>query len=485
MKMNKFFAVSLLCLSVGFTACDEPEIGGGDNTTNPSDTTEVSNIVTIPSTPTLNIPEGTLTVSEARDLCATLSDKGVTSDQYYVKGWVKRLDQGNTTAIENYGNALFYLAEEQYTDGTFSEDEFYAFQVFNLDQKKFFSAEQIQVGDYVVIRGNLTNYNGIYETTGKGAAYVYSNSRDISTILPPEKPELGPNDTATVAQARLLQDNSVHWVKGYIVGYILTSSSGNVPFFRAPEGSDGATTYNVIIADDVNETSSSKILCIQVSDGKMRQAINLRDNPDNIGKMMAVKGNLTKYSGFPGLKNPIGVMLDGFDVLHPFDAEPEGALYYWTFDGDYESDKYGEFTLDVLNAGSYPGELWHGDGTFGCVQGAAYDFNSKNSYTGSARLVSPVLDITASAKPVMSFLHAVGNGVPDKNLEVLVSTDGETWTNINSLVTWPEGNANSTYVSSGEIDLTSYKSSTFQVAFSYTAKSSPALIWNLRTLLIK
>ncbi|HHX32226.1 MAG TPA: hypothetical protein GX712_06520, partial [Bacteroidales bacterium] len=38
--------------------------------------------------------------------------------------------------------------------------------------------------------------------------------------------------------------------------------------------------------------------------GKVRDALNILDNPSNIGRKIKVKGNLEKYYSAPGLKNP-------------------------------------------------------------------------------------------------------------------------------------------------------------------------------------
>ena len=116
------------------------------------------------------IPEGTLNVYEAREICSQLASGTASSEKYYVKGWVKKLHSGNATAIEKYHNAQFFISPVN--DGSVFDD-FYAFQVYGKDGKKITDASSVAVGDFVVIYGPLYNYNGTYETKGQGAAYIY------------------------------------------------------------------------------------------------------------------------------------------------------------------------------------------------------------------------------------------------------------------------------------------------------------------------
>ena len=37
----------------------------------------------------------------------------------------------------------------------------------------------VAVGDFVVVYGELTNYNGTYETTGKGSAYIWNSTNSL------------------------------------------------------------------------------------------------------------------------------------------------------------------------------------------------------------------------------------------------------------------------------------------------------------------
>ena len=109
--------------------------------------------------------------SQAAEVCADLADGETTPDKVYVKGYVKKIHSNHESAVSGYGNGQFYISDDP--DGLVTPD-FYCYQVYYLEGKKFTSADQVKVGDEVVIYGQLTNYKGTYETVGKGAAYVYS-----------------------------------------------------------------------------------------------------------------------------------------------------------------------------------------------------------------------------------------------------------------------------------------------------------------------
>ncbi len=89
-------------------------------------------------------------------------------------------------------------------------------------------------------------------------------------------------------------------VTGYIVGYAKSITGSFEGVFEV-----GAVASNIIIADNPNETDSSKCLPVQLpSNSDIRAAINLIDNPDNLGKRVTLTGSLEKYFSSPGLKTP-------------------------------------------------------------------------------------------------------------------------------------------------------------------------------------
>ena len=126
--------------------------------------------------PSVVIPEGDGTqakpysASQAHAIAAALANGATTPSKVYVRGIVHKIASGHEKAVSDYGNGQFYISD----DGESSDNDFYCFQVYYLGGKKFSSADQVKVGDDVIVYGQLTNYSGTCETVGKGASFVYS-----------------------------------------------------------------------------------------------------------------------------------------------------------------------------------------------------------------------------------------------------------------------------------------------------------------------
>lgn len=87
------------------------------------------------------------------------------------------------------------------------------------------------------------------------------------------------------------------WVYGYIVGGDLSSTKAS---FKAPFSS----RTNIVIAARAGTTDRSNCLSVQLQKGNIRDALNLVDNPENLGKTVFLQGNIVEsYYGIPGLQS--------------------------------------------------------------------------------------------------------------------------------------------------------------------------------------
>ena len=189
MKTNKHFSTFIFTAALLiFTACEmaiPPFIGPTDRPDNGE--TPVVPPVEAPDTIGWNVPAEAITVSEARDICAALESGATTGTKYYVMGYVKKIHNKHADGVSNYGNAQFYMEEVK---GANSSDDFMAFQVYGPNSKKLADPNAVAVGDFVVIYGELTNYNGTYETVGKGAAYIWKSTNPLMVETKPEPVEV-------------------------------------------------------------------------------------------------------------------------------------------------------------------------------------------------------------------------------------------------------------------------------------------------------
>ncbi len=91
------------------------------------------------------------------------------------------------------------------------------------------------------------------------------------------------------------------WVTGYIVGWVEGQVLSTGAHFTVPASS----ASNLLLAASPTETNVSNCIPVQLTSGSaVRTALNLQNNPDNLGKQVSIKGNLESYFGAAGLKAP-------------------------------------------------------------------------------------------------------------------------------------------------------------------------------------
>ena len=181
-QLSMIFCMATLTLLV---ACEMaiPPFGPIDR----PDNGELPPPVEAPDTIGWNIPAEAITVAEARMICAGLESGAKTDTKYYVMGYVKKIHSKHTDGVTNYGNAQFYMEDVK---GANSGDDFMAFQVYGINSTKITDPNAVLVNDFVVIYGHLTNYNGTYETTGQGSAYIWKSTNPLMVAPKPQPKEV-------------------------------------------------------------------------------------------------------------------------------------------------------------------------------------------------------------------------------------------------------------------------------------------------------
>lgn len=86
-----------------------------------------------------------------------LKSGGITEKDVYIKGFVCKVDKSSFNS--QYGNIDYYISDD--ADGLSSC--FYVYRGLGLNKSKFTSADDIKIGDEVVVTGKITNYNGTIE----------------------------------------------------------------------------------------------------------------------------------------------------------------------------------------------------------------------------------------------------------------------------------------------------------------------------------
>ena len=408
MKFQKFFSALMLIGAVAFASCDPipedpdgPGHGGNDTTSvTPGDTTSTDtfdwSVVSLPEGATLT------TVAEAREIASKLASDGseVTSELYYVRGIVKKFASKHESGMTEYGNATFYMVDQEG-----DTDDFEAYQVYNLNKEKYTSLDQIALGDRVVVCCHITNYNGTFETAGKGDGYVYwSNNPQASakdTTSTGETPEgLQGNGTEanpfTVSDILTLNNtqSGTYFVKGILVGQVAgsaTALSASTAEFAAPfTANDNGENTNILLGATASTNNVDEVVPVQLPSGFLRDALNLIAHPENIGKEVIVYGSTEKYFGKAGVKNISRAFIDGKEIVLEVGEAPAAT-----------PATVAEFIAAPVNS-TTPGVYYELTGTIGGSINTTYGNFDLTDATGTVY----VYGLTASYLPLSSATKA-------------------------------------------------------------------------------
>ena len=282
------------------------------------------------TTPPVN-PEGVITCAEAVAICEATGTTA-TTESYTIRGYVTEIKYAWS---EQYGTATFWIAD--------TKDGGKVLQAYScaplVDADKVFAVEA-----YVELVGKLKKYNETCEVE-KGT-YTVITAADGGTTPPTPPTDLVGEGTVenpyTVEDVLALNNTSKgpHYVKGFIIGQVNGASiqSGldtEAPFVGSTnsDGSVATQGTNLMIAGVVGETTN--IVAVQLPKGELRDAFNLVENPDMLGKEVLICGNLEKYFGVAGIKSPTSIEViggDNGDVVNVKNL-PYADAYYIEEDG--------------------------------------------------------------------------------------------------------------------------------------------------------
>ena len=353
-----------------------------------------------------------------------------------------------------------------------------------------FIATEISLSEYV---GQTVTFAVKYISTDSKAGTMEIQSITIeegSGMTPPTPPTPGEGEGSgtfedpynVAAGIGLQSEEPIAWVHGFIVGAVksgLSSVTSNADInWSAPF--DLAT--NVVISDDVTCHEISQCIIVNLPAGKpLRTQVNLMDNPDNLGKHLAVNGKLRKYFNQAGLRDSNGTeadfVLEGGVTPPP---TPGTTIFSETF-----ANGQGQFTIQDVFMPQELSYVWKHDSQYSCMKASAYV--SGQNYAAESWLVSPTIDLSNVSVATLKFDQAVNYASPD-GLSVMVSTDyaGEvlqcTWTELN-LSQWPAG-TNWTFINS-TADMSQFAGQRVTIGFKYTSSGNASATWEVKNVVVE
>ncbi|MDE6199938.1 MAG: hypothetical protein K2G06_08880, partial [Muribaculaceae bacterium] len=424
--------------------------------------------------------EGTLeSPYDAVRALAIIEAGSMSQDNVYIKGIISKIDEIDTG---NFGNATYYISN----DGT-ANKQLEVFRGYYFNGDKFTSADAIKVGDEVVILGKLIKFNTTPEVA-QGSKIISLNGQTGGGDTP-TPPVTGDGDGTqekpyTTANVIALNPTSTTeapaggagvWVKGYIVGYMPSSPKTTLDNTVFAATADLKT--NIVLGPTADCTDYTQCIGIQLPTGAVRAALNLQDNPGNLGAAVVLYGDVMKYCSGPGLKNTSKYELGeggGGDTPTPsIDTIYEGLVANsdgWAFDN-----------INMPDAASY---IWSWKEYNGSGYLNASCYIGGTAYASEA-IAYTTVDLTGKSEAELAFDHAAKFQTTLKDFCGLVVREAgaSSWTSL-SIPTWPEAGS-WTFVNSGAISLKAYAGKKIEIGLKYGSSESGSDTWEIKNFIIK
>ena len=332
--------------------------------------------------------------------------------------------------------------------------------------------------------GKILNVSGALQNL-LGAAGLTTNGTQSEFVFEGTNPggngSGSESDPFNVTGAQSNQNNQSAWVKGYIVGGIIDDNNTTSAIDGPEDVIFGANVRPtaVLIANSKTETDYTKCVVVNLPSGAIRNAVNLKDNPTNLGKELTVQGVLRTYFGIAGVRDLTAHKLAGGTTEPPTDAILNETLLT-------------QASFDKFTAVSVSGEqVWNFSAQYGAMMPG---FANNASHTNEDWFISPAMNLTGKSNVTLTFDHARGPAgsmnVSTSNYTLWIST-GYT-SGAPSTATWVQlaipthGTTAWTFIPSGNIQIPADKlSANTRFAFKYVCNSTESATWEIKNVLVK
>ncbi len=208
------------------------------------------------------------------------------------------------------------------------------------------------------------------------------------------------------------------FVKGYIVGCV-NGNNVSAAEFGLPSVE---LKTNILVGPTADCQDVALCIPVQLPIGNVRTALNLTENPSNLGKAVTLEGTYERYCGAPGLRQVVSYELSGGGDV-PTPPTPAPAIYAGL---ETSSEGWNEVYASPLPEGlSY---VWKWDEKYGYK---ASGYANNTTYAVEATAVSPAIDLANYKDIKVEFSHA-GNyfaspETAQKECQLLVREVGGDW----------------------------------------------------------
>jgi len=277
-------------------------------------------------------------------------------------------------------------------------------------------------------------------------------------------------------------DERDKWVTGYIVGWADMSSIYYINEETARFETPATAPTNILIAATPDVKEFDQCLGIQLPSGAVRSALNLVDNPGNLGKKLEIKGNICKYSGIPGMRDASQYKLEGQGGGGDTPTPPAGDAI---FSESFENGSLGQFTTTLETSGTWTG--WRAN-TKTPLCAIANSFMDGTNEAATAWLISPAIDLGKVTTASISVEQAFGFYFPttqESFCTMNIREVGGEW-NALTLTEFPSKKAtgNWTDFAANTIDISAYAGKTVEIGFKYVNDGKQSIAWEIKNFVI-
>lgn len=290
MKRIASYLIALATMAFTFTSCEDVPSPFGE-IVKPSGEEKV--VIDPAGSGTEKDPYNVAAVLE---VCSGLASGTQTDKDVYVKGIVSEIKDIDTSGT--YGNATYWISDD--ADG--KANKFYIYRGFGLGGKKFNEgATPVKVGDKIVIKSPVMNYNGTYETVQNKCIIVELNGVKDSGSGGGDTPsgtDIGSKDAPiTCAKAleliKALADGGESDGKAFVKGKVIKVTTNQENFEKYGN-------LNYLISDDGSETNAITVYSGDGLNGEKFKGITDLAAGDEV----IVYGKLYKYVNESGQMTP-------------------------------------------------------------------------------------------------------------------------------------------------------------------------------------
>lgn len=298
------------------------------------------------------------------------------------------------------------------------------------------------------------------------------------------------NSPMTVYQVSLGSVNNAFetcWVKGYIVGYVNVDVANVLKEETATFTVPATVKTNILLAATPDERDWSKCIPVQLPSGPVRNALNLGDNADNLGKEVCILGTTgSKYCSAYGLRSASAYKWgeegdESIDNKKPDVPVITGKTIYSALPAT-ATELDPTWTIDNVSLSGSITYVWSWKiyNNNGYLNASAFANSTANP--SLAYCYSPVISLEDYTTAAMNFEHAAKFQTTIKELcKAVVREEGATeWTELD-IPTWP-GTTSWAFVNSGEIDLSAFAGKKVQVGFKYESSAEGADTWEIKNV---